>query len=62
MLNTFLRSAAHATDSTLIGCSANRAATIRLRQRKPVALCSNKKKDGVRRVQQRHFARVVPRD
>jgi len=40
MLNTFLRSAAQATDSTLIGCSANKAATMRLRQRNPVALCS----------------------
>ena len=38
MLRTFLRSAIHATDSTLMGCNAKSAATIRLRQAKPVAL------------------------
>ena len=30
MLNTFFRSATHATDSTLSGCTANNAATSRL--------------------------------
>src|SRR6267154_2404123 len=38
MLRTFFRSAIHATDSTLIGCIAKRAAIPRLRQTKPVAL------------------------
>ena len=37
MLSRFLRSAIHATDSTLMGCSANSAATIQLRPAKPVA-------------------------
>jgi len=67
VLNTFFRSAAHATDSTLIGCSAKQAATIRLRQRNPVALCSSRKRrtalttwsktfrNDVRRVQAEEF-------
>ncbi len=37
MLNTFLRSATQATDSTLMGCHANNAATIQLRPNQPVA-------------------------
>ena len=44
MLSTFFRSAAHATDSTFIGCSANKAATIKLRQLNPVALWSSRKR------------------
>src|SRR4029077_9027760 len=38
MLRTFLRSEIQATDSTLMGCRANRAATTRLRQARLVAL------------------------
>ena len=37
MLREFLRSAIHTTDSTLMGCSANSAATMKLRPLKPVA-------------------------
>jgi hypothetical protein len=40
MLSKFLRSAIQATDSTFMGCSANNAATMRLRPVKPVARCS----------------------
>ena len=40
MLNTVLRSAIQTTDSTLIGCTANSAATIKLRPAKPVARCN----------------------
>ena len=43
MLRTFLRSAIQATDSTLIGCSAKSAATIRLRQIIPVTPASIRK-------------------
>ena len=38
MLSRFLRSATQATDSTLMGCKANSAATTKLRPRQPVAL------------------------
>ena len=41
-LNTSLRSAAHATDSTWSGCQANKAATIALRHRAPVS-CLNQR-------------------
>ena len=37
MLSTFFRSAAQATDSTLIGCKANNALTTKLGQASPVA-------------------------
>ena len=37
MLSRFLRSATHTTDSTLMGCRANNAATMKLRPVKPVA-------------------------
>ena len=37
MLSRFLRSAIQATDSTLMGCRANSAATMELRPVKPVA-------------------------
>ena len=43
MLSRFLRSAIHATVSTLIGCSANNPATIALRAAIPVARCSTRK-------------------
>src|SRR5579885_822334 len=40
MLRTFLRSAAHATDSTLTGCNANNAATSQLGHSSVVASSS----------------------
>ena len=40
MLSRFLRSEIQATDSTLMGCSANNAATMKLRPAYPVARCN----------------------
>ena len=57
MLKTFLRSATHATDSTFTGCSANSAATMRLRHVKPVALCRSENKHGIQGMEEN--ARVM---
>ena len=40
MLSRFLRSATQTTDSTLMGCRANSAATMKLRPMNPVACAS----------------------
>jgi hypothetical protein len=43
MLRTVFRSAMQTTDSTLMGCQANKAATIPLRHMLPVAVFSSRK-------------------
>ena len=62
MLSTLLRSATQATDSTLRGCTANSAATTRLRAVYPVNHCKNKKQQQrIRGVQQNAGVMVTDR-
>ena len=53
MLSRFLRSATHTTDSTLMGCRANSAATMKLRPGEPSGLQQDpEQQHGIERMQQ----------